>query len=212
MSKSNYVFLLILLFLLQVGCTDENIQPESFYSKDDISVKKDKVNHYVPFKSTFEISVDLNSVLSFPPNELPVSPYPPTPPPNIPFKKYQEVFGNGFATHLGKTDVKLEQWWRPTLNPPPPRPGDPFHQWSGTGCGEIYFTASNGDILLADYNDAIAVHLAPDYVETTLTGYFKDGGTGRFANVEGWFQWDVEYYPVTNIGTIKVIGEIMYHK
>ena len=213
MKKLNCFLIVSLVLLLIVGCSKQDVQSEALKSDEVVTVEKAKPNQFVPFNASFEVSVDLLSVLMrVYGDDLPGPPYEPTSPPPIPFMKYQDIYGEGNATHLGNTDVKLEQWWRPTLNPPPPPPGGPFHEWSGTGCGEIYFTAANGDLLLADYNGAIAVHLTPDYVETTLTGNFKDGGTGRFANAEGEFFWEVEFNPVTNFGAVNVTGTIKYCK
>ncbi|MEE4258805.1 MAG: hypothetical protein V2I62_03535 [Bacteroidales bacterium] len=213
MKKLNCLFIVGLVLLLIAGCSKQDVQSDALKSDEVVTVEKAKPAHYVPFNATFEISVDLESVLERANGDIiPDPPFPPTPPPFIPYMKYLEVFGDGNASHLGNTNVKLEQWWRPNLNPPPPSPGDDFYIWRGIGCGEIYFTAANGDLLLADYNDAIAVHLAPDYVETTLNGSFKDGGTGRFANAEGNFLWEVEYYPLGNFGTVTVSGTIKYSK
>jgi hypothetical protein len=214
MKNFNRLLVVSFVLLLIAGCSKQDVQSDAFKSEELVTVKKVKPNQFVPFNASFDIAVDMSSVLTFPPGPLPDPPYPPTYPdfPDFPFKKYQEVYGDGNATHLGNTDVMLEQWWRPTLLPPPPPPGGPFHEWSGVGCGKIYFTAANGDMLLADYNGAIAVHLAPDYVETSLTGNFKDGGTGRFANAEGEFLWLVEYYPLDNYGTVTVTGLIKYSK
>ncbi|MEN8123739.1 MAG: hypothetical protein ABFR32_01315 [Bacteroidota bacterium] len=188
MRKLINLFLLNLLFLLFVGCSEEGIMFESLDSNDDVSLKNARVKHYVPFKGTFEVYVDK------------VIPYPPPPP------KIQEVLGIGNVTHLGKTEVFIEQkWWPP--HPPPLIP-----PWTGTGIGEIVFTAANGDILLAYYEDAVSFHESYTDVYVTLTGHFKNGGTGRFENAEGSFIWEVIFYPLTNEGTVTLTGEIKYGK
>ena len=97
MSKLNYVFILSLVFLFFTGCTEEEILPQSLDTGDDVSLEKSKKKNFVPFKATFEVSIDLASV------KLP----PPLP-------KEQNVIGNGNATHLGKTEMFVEQkWWPP---------------------------------------------------------------------------------------------------
>ena len=205
MKKLNCLLLVSLVLLLIAGCSKQEVQSDALKSDEVVTVEKAKPNQFVPFNATFEVYVDLSSVLMvIEGDELP------DPPPfyeGPPFVKYQEVYGEGNATHLGKTEVMIEQWWRPI----PPEPNEVKR---GTGCGEIYLTAANGDILHADYNGAIAIHYAgpPYYVITTLTGNFKDGGTGRFAYAEGEFLWEVEFYPLDNFGTVTVTGVIKYSK
>lgn len=207
MKKLNYFLVLSVVLLLLVGCSKDNIQSETLKSDDVVTVEKAKPAHCVPFDATFEVSIDMESILLGPNVPLP----PPFPPPEGKiFKKYQFVYGEGNASHLGLTNLSIEQWWRPTS--PPPLPGDPFKPWSGAGVGEFIFTAANGDILLADYDDAISDHETPTYVTLIYTGRFKDGGTGRFANAEGSFIWEGTFNPVTNFGTVTASGEIMYSK
>jgi hypothetical protein len=208
MRKLNYVFLLSLMILVIAGCSKLDTQPELPDSSDDITLKKKGMKNFVPFKASFELSVDLESVL--------MGPNVPTPPDHLldpqgkPFLKYQKVYGEGKATHLGKTGLELNQWWRPTSPPPPP--GGPFNQWGGTGSGYVFFTAANGDLLKAEYKEAVSWHISPTYVTVTFTGNFIDGGTGRFAKAEGWFLWEVEYNPSTNFGTVAATGEVKYSK
>ena len=208
MRKVNFVFLLSLMILVIAGCSKLDTQPELLDSSDDVTLKKKGMKNFVPFKASFELAVDLQSVL--------LGPNVPPPPDNLqlpsglPFLKYQKVNGNGKATHLGKTGLKLEQWWRPTSTPP--QPGGSFHPWGGTGSGYVFFTAANGDLLKAEYKEAVSYHAEPDYVTVTFTGYFIDGGSGRFANAEGWFLWEVEYNPITNFGNVTATGEIKYSK
>ena len=187
MRKLNYVYILSLIFLLFSGCSDEGIQPKSLDSGDDISLKSAKSKHYVPFKATFEVYVDKVTHLSPPP-------------------KMQEVIGVGNATHLGLTEILMEQsWW-------PPVPIElPF---TGTGIGKVTFTAANGDKLLAEYDNAKAIHEGPTspFVNVTFTGHFVDGGTGRFEKAQGTFEYKGIYNKVTNEGTATLTGKIMYHK
>ena len=141
-----------------------------------------KSNIFVPFKGEFKVYVD--HVIHMPP-----------PPP-----KEQLLLGDGQVTHLGKTDISMVQlWW-------PPK----FPETPATGTGEVTFTAANGDILLASYEDGKAYHYSTTYVEVTFTGYFKDGGTGRFEHAAGYFTWEGVYNPITNEGFSIVDGEISY--
>lgn len=188
MRKLNCIFIVNIVFIVLLGCSEDSILPESIDSDETVSMKSDKVDKFVPFKGTFEVKVD--KVLHLPP-----------PPPKV-----QEVIGEGNVTHLGKTEVYIKQWWLPP-NPPiliPP--------YTGTGWGDIIFTAANGDLLLAEYKNAEAYHETETLVFVTFTGYFKDGGTGRFKNAEGSFIWEVIFNPKLNSGTTTLTGEIMYHK
>jgi len=188
MRKLNYVFILSLIFLLLSGCSDEEIQPKSLDSGDDVSLKSAKTKHYVPFKATFEVYVD---------KVIRVSPPP----------KMQEVIGVGNATHLGLTEILMEQsWWPPALPIELP--------FTGTGIGKVTFTAANGDKLLAEYDDATAIHKGPTspLVTVKFTGHFIGGGTGRFEKAEGTFEYNGIYNKVTNEGTGTLTGKIMYHK
>lgn len=189
MSKIKYVYILSLVFLFFTGCTKEEILPQSLDTGDDISLKNAKTKHYVPFIATFEVSIDLASVIL---------------PPPLP--KKQNVIGNGNATHLGKTEMFVEQkWWPP--HPPPLVP-----PYTGTGIGEITFTAANGDILLADYDDATGFHKTNNLVILKFTGHFKDGGSGRFTNAQGSFEYYGEYIIDINKAKATLTGEIMYSK
>ncbi len=188
MSKLNYVFILSLVLLFFTGCTEEEILPKSLDTGDDISLKNTKTKHFVPFKATFEVYID--KVTHIPP----------------PLPKEQNVIGNGNATHLGKTELFMEQKWWPPHAPPliPP--------WTGTGIGEITFTAANGDILLAEYNNATGFHKTNNLVILKFTGYFKNGGSGRFANAQGSFEYYGEYNPMINKAIATLRGKIKYHK
>lgn len=185
MKKLTCIFLLSLLFTLLAGCSKEDVQLEPLKTNDDVFLKK--ADKYVPFKGTFEVTID--TVLHFPP-----------PPPKV-----QEVLGTGNVTHLGKTDLYILQNWFP------PQPPILIPPYTGTGNGEMTFTAANGDLLFASYNDAEGFHDIAPPVLITFTGHFN-GGTGRFENAAGSFTWDGEYYPATNSGTATVTGEIMYSK
>ncbi len=194
MRNLKCVFMLSLVLMFFAGCEKMEIQPDPLNAADDISLKsaddalyKGSMKHCVPFKGEFQVYV--SNIIH------------PGPPPKI-----QEAEGFGKATHLGKAKVYLKQWWKP---PGPP----PFvFPWTGTGWGEVEFTAANGDILKADYNDAKGRHESPTLVYVTFTGHYKDGGTGKFANADGDFLWSVVYNPVTNMGTVTATGNIKYSK
>ena len=188
MSKFNYLFILSLVLLIFTSCTEEEILPQSLDTSDDISLKNAKAKHSVPFKATFEVYID--EITHLPP----------------PLPKKQNVIGNGNATHLGKTEMFVEQEWWPPHAPPliPP--------WTGTGIGEITFTAANGDILLADYNNATGFHKTNNLVILEFTGHFKDGGSGRFVNAQGSFEYYGEYIIDINKAKASLTGKIKYSK
>ena len=195
MRNLKCVFMLSLVLMFIAGCEKMEVQPDPLNAADDISLKsaedaqfKGSKKHCVPFKGEFEVHVQ---------NVLAPGPPPP---------KIFETWGFGKATHLGKAKVVLIQEWFPPGPPPLNFP------WTGTGNGEIEFTAANGDILLAYYSNAEAVHESPTLVNVTLTGIFKDGGTGRFEHAEGEFLWSVVFNPVKNLGSVTATGKIMYSK
>lgn len=209
MKKLNCALLLSLLMLLLVGCSKVDNQSETLKSSDDVTLKK--ADKFKPFHATFEVYIDLNSIILRCPNP-PCPPFnddfPPSPlwyEGDLVFLKYQIVYGEGNVTHLGNTGVEITQWWRPLELPPEV----PYH---GVGIGEFIFTAANGDQLLAVYDDAESFHATDTYVTLIYTGHFKDGGTGRFANAEGSFIWEGEFNPVTNFGTVTATGKIKYSK
>jgi len=187
MKYLRIVFLFSLALIIFTGCEKEQMQPDSLNTNDSVlkgaKAMKGK-DHFLPFKGSFDVSVDLLSVVFIPP-------------------KYQFAYADGNATHLGKTKVVLEQWWWPTsdLN---------VYPWYGGGRGFITFTAANGDILKASYKGAVATHNESDPVLVSLTATITDG-TGRFEDAEGSFDWDVEYYqPPQNTGTVTLNGNIKY--
>lgn len=155
-------------------------------SKQDIVPEQQGQAHKsaisVPFKGMIEVSV------------FQVIQQPPPPP------LEQLVHGEGRVSHLGKTRLTIDQYWWPTEFP-----GEP-----DTGSGRIFFSAANGDILLVEYEDGLAYDLSPESLEITFTGYFKDGGSGRFQYASGWFTWKETYNPLTNVGTSIVDGVISY--
>ncbi len=201
MEKLMKIALFIVLLVI-AGCAKEEIQPEPLNSSDDTTLSSDdsalkgaKAKHgkhkAVPLKGEFEVYVSkqLNTPTDLPP------------------PKKQEVLGEGNLSHLGKTQVYINQKWWP--NTPPPAPEQEFHQWTGRGIGNFVFTAANGDELFASYNDAFSDHQTPTYVELSFTGEIN-GGTGRFSDAIGTFSWTGVFNPATNAGTVTVTGTIKY--
>lgn len=190
--KIVFIFSLALLFL--IGCSKEEIQPdpltassESAIFNDDSALKGAKAqNKFVPLKGSFEVSVF---------NRHPVAFQPPT--------LGQEIIGSGKMNHLGKTQVHMDQLWFPPALPPPPPP------WTGTGEGTGTFTAANGDLLFITFT-ADSDH--PVDKPVTVTYYCTiDGGTGRFEDAQGSFNWNGTYDGVANIGRSTLSeGKIMY--
>ena len=183
MKYFRFAFILGLALLIFTGCSKEEIQPDSLDVNDNPAFKKATKAQLRPFKGSFNVSVDLASVVILPP-------------------KYQFAYADGNATHLGKTEVVLEPWWRPIsdIN---------VYPWYGGGWGFIEFTAANGDILKASYSGAVATHNEAPPVVVSLTAIIT-GGEGRFENASGSFDWDVEYDPGDNTGTVILDGTVKY--
>lgn len=184
MKKLCYLLLINLMLIFVIGCSKQEPLEEPIQS-GDVELKSAV---YVPISGEFEVYIA----------EV-IHPGPPPP-------KILKVLGEGMATHLGKSDVELiQKWWPP--GPPPFVP-----PWQGKGIGDVTFTAANGDKLLAYYDDAVSNHLSYSLVTTTFTGYFVDGGTGRFETASGYFNWEVVFYPLENVGYATMNGEIMYSR
>jgi len=183
------------VLLVFAGCAKEDIQPEplnasdeaTLYSDDDSALKGAK-KKFVPLKGTFEVTVT---------KRYPITKLPPT--------LGQEVEGSGQMTHLGKTQVFMDQIWYPPTLPPPPPP------WTGTGHGNITFPAANGDLLYVTYT-AESDH--PVGAPVTVIYYctiMGDLSTGRFEDAQGSFVWNGTFDPLANIGIGTLSdGKIMY--
>ena len=83
-------------------------------------------------------------------------------------------WGDGIATHMGKTYVEANHCSYADENGP-----------DGTyGQGELTFFAANGDMLSGTYDNGFSLS-PPPVVEFTDDFSFTDGGTGRFSFATG---------------------------
>ncbi len=103
-----------LVLLLTVGCSKEEIQPEPLNAADDVSLKSAKVNqkncngdHYVPFKAKFELTATVNTYKPVMQLDDQTVWLPTTPIGGM----HVDIEGSGNATHLGRTDFVIAQWW-----------------------------------------------------------------------------------------------------
>lgn len=194
MRKLKCVLMFGLVLLLIAGCSKENIQPDPLNATDDVSLKKadahqekGKKDHYVPFKGYFEVSVD--EIIQMPvPGEKP---------------KIQIVKGSGNATHMGRSEVSIWQLWGPHPDPPL------GCIRAGKGWGNFTFTAANGDRLIAEYVGT-SVHWSATDVDIVFKCTIVGGGTGRFKDAEGYFDWIGKYNPEIDLGEATITGKIKY--
>lgn len=217
MRKLNYYLSLSLALLLIAGCTKQEIQPEPLNSADDVSLKsaqtfqeKNKGDHRVPFKAKFKLTATVNHYGPVSPLDDQTAWVLPIPTGGM----HVDIVGSGNATHLGKTDFVIQQWWtRAYPHLTGITPGDSYGQ------GDITFTAANGDLLFASYYGS-ADHQDDPPTEILTHGVFKKG-TGRFENAEGNFEWDglfVKTHPISQppagedlgYGEVVVTGTIVY--
>ena len=114
------------------------------------------------------------------------------------------LFQRGNATHLGRTGFVIEQWWTKAPNPV---------DGISYGQGKITFTAANGDELYATYFGTADHTYDGDGTEILTHGIFT-GGTGRFVNPEGTFEWDGLFFrtlpgpPSFPVGEVLGSGEV----
>lgn len=181
--KNPLVFLTF-IFLLITSCSLSDNESDLLNSMEDTELKSAKTDKYLPFKGALDITIDLPSIKMLPP-------------------KYQELNGQGNLTHLGISSLLIEQLWWLAEGVPGAVPR------TGNGKGDITLTAANGDLLYATYNNAVAQHETETFVWVTFTAYF-DGGTGRFENAEGSFEWYATFNPVLNKGKTTLSGIIRY--
>lgn len=89
-------------------------------------------------------------------------------------------WGDGIATHLGKTYVEANH-----CSYASPMPPDGIYMPDGTyGQGELAFFAANGDMLSATYANGVSLS-PPPVVQFMDEISFTDGGTGRFRFASG---------------------------
>lgn len=178
------------------------IQPEIQNPTDDFSLKSSETvltkankDHYRPFKANFELHSEFQGIVPAPPD---------------PFFTHLHIYGNGNATHLGKTEFFMDQYWQRIAW------GSPFSK----GYGTIILYAANGDELYATFTGD-ADHSNDPNVPVINIGTFN-GGTGKFTNATGEFEWIGDFLldmtipkpppinTITGTGTVVVKGEIMY--
>jgi hypothetical protein len=216
MRTLKHVLIFSLVLMTFAGCSKEEIQPDPLNTADEISLKSTKKKQgpdkFVPFKASFKLTASFDHFGPIVQKDF-QEPWPfPGPAPGM----YVEIKGNGKATHLGSTDLVIDQWWtRAHPTPPPAETGF----WS-FGHGKITFIAANGDQLDATYW-GWADHREDPPTEILTHGKFT-GGTGRFEDAEGFFTWDGlfvgKFKPNPNTpqftefgaGEVKVSGTIKY--
>lgn len=219
MRNLKYVLVFGLVLMIFAGCSREEIQPDPLNTADDISLKGAKAqheegdkDHYVPFKARFELSAIVNRMgpitqLDYQTDWLVEDGV-------IIGGMHVDIVGNGNATHLGRTEFTIYQWWSQLYPYPGLLPKDSYGQ------GEITFTAANGDELWATYYGT-ADHQDDPPTEILTNGIFK-GGTGKFEDAEGKFLWDGLFVKtlvmppmptggeILGTGTVTVTGYIKY--
>jgi len=216
MRNLKHVLTFGLVLMIFAGCSKEEIQPDPLNTADEISLKGAKVKHgpdrFVPFKASFTLTASYDRFGPIVQKDF----QEPWPFPGPAHGMYVEIIGNGNASHLGLTELVIDQWWtRAHPSPPPAETGF----WS-FGQGEIIFIAANGDLLEATYW-GWADHQEDPPTEILTHGKFT-GGTGRFEDAEGYFTWDGlfvgKFKPdgstpqgtMFGTGEVKVTGTIKY--
>lgn len=180
------IYFLSVLFgaLLFCACEKENIDPLVQQDQAQPQLKetalKGAKKHYVPFTAKF---VQEQTFIELVPDGA-----------NIVME------GTGNATHLGKTDLWVGQFWGGNF---------PYLE----GAADVVFTAANGDELWADlyaYNTMeLDDNFNPVFANVTGSGTFT-GGTGRFINAEGHYELSAYADLVTGKSEAWYSGKIMY--
>ena len=227
MKYLRIVFIFSLTLIIFTGCEKEQVQPDTL-SVDDGALKGKKVkkgpDKFVPFKASFELVAKFNKL--WPLEQIDERNWPfmvdpedfkLPPPENWPKGSYLDILGSGNATHLGKTNFTITQWWT--------------KKYIGAiekvshGQGHLIFTAANGDILEATFYGTADHRDDTDGTEILTDGVFT-GGTGRFENASGTFIWDGKFFgsgvvinppntipdkgTVMGYGKVTVTGSIKY--
>ncbi len=91
---------------------------------------------------------------------------------------------------------------------PHPNPSDDCLR-AGKGKGVFTFAAANGDILKASYAGT-AVHWSLTDVDIAFVCTIIEGGTGKFEDAEGYFDWVGKFNPEENMGLANIAGKIKY--
>jgi hypothetical protein len=182
MSYLRFAFILSLALMIFAGCSKEEIQPDPLNAVDNSALKKTKgkKNHLVPFKASFDLTAHFDYFGPL----YKIDEEADWPAFTKPGGMHVIIKGDGRATHLGRTDLEIIQWWT-RWHPDPPPAVTGFFSY---GQGSITFTAANGDELYATYW-GWADHQDDPPTEILTHGTFT-GGTGRFEDVKGTFLWD----------------------
>ncbi len=178
------------VLLIFAGCSKEEIQPDPFNialeaayksAKEDKARRGQEAHKLVPFMASFEL---VGYFQRFGPiymiDEQTDWPFG-GPAPGM----HVIIRGNGNATHLGKTEFEISQWWT-RMHPSPPPAVTGYFSY---GQGGITFTAANGDELYATYWGWADHQDDLDGTEILTHGIFI-GGTGKFDGASGTFLWD----------------------
>ena len=178
MKKSNLIPMLIMSFILAFSCSI----PDSWDDIGNDAVLKGGKKHLVPFKSDFKITGSESSTGG----DL----------------MFQLVYGMGNATHMGKTELLVDEII--TMN----------ENLIWTAVADVVLTAANGDELHFTYNS-----------EFDVSGFFSGtsdkiivvgegtitGGTGRFDDASGNIVYNGVFYPIMPTNSIASFdGEIKY--
>lgn len=174
------IYLLLVLFgaFLLCACEKENIDPlgEDQTQLEESALKGAK-KHAVPIKGNF-----VQEQTSYE---------------EVPGGSIITMEGVGNVTHLGKTKLRVDQFWGNTNFP------------ILEGEADVVFTAANGDELWADLYAYNSLDFVAGIATVTGGGDFA-GGTGRFSNAEGPYELSAYYNLITKESEAFYSGEIMY--
>lgn len=185
MKKQRFILAFLLSGLILAGCSyNEGPLPADDQPLEVKSTLKAKKIHTVPFKSTFTCGGE--EITPEEPDGL----------------YHQLVYGSGNATHMGKTDLLIED-----------ESIDMTDLEHCTAEADVVFTAANGDELWFHYSSEF--DLTTGFVEPYII-YVRDamgaieGGTGRFENATGYIVYEGDWDMSTGVGICTFDGEIQY--